>query len=258
MFWNKDKKEKESVSKPKLVYSCDKVCINVPDAYVTHEQLHHKHFLNGDNAHRLSVIHDEFLKGFQFVANYPKSVTFFGSARFSEDHEYYVKARELARKIVEETGYAIVTGGGPGIMEAGNRGAKDADKGDKSIGINIELPFEQILNPYTTSNASFNYFFSRKVTMAFSAEAYIFFPGGFGTLDELFEMLTLVQTKKIQKTPIILFGNEFWGNLEIFLNENLLSDKYQTISPEDMDLFEITEDMDKICKIVKEAPLRDE
>lgn len=250
MFWNKKKK-------PKLVYSCDKVCVNVPEYTLEQEQLKHLHFLDKENANRLSVIHHEFLKGFQFVSEYPKSVTFFGSARFSEGNEYYERARDLARKIVEETGYAVVTGGGPGIMEAGNRGAKEADKGDKSIGINIELPHEQILNPYTTSNASFNYFFSRKVALAFSAEAYIFFPGGFGTLDEFFEIVTLVQTGKIQKTPIILFGHDYWSHLEIFINEHMLH-KYKTISPEDMNLFEITEDMDHICKVVKNAPLRDE
>ena len=141
--------------------------------------------------HRLSVILQEFVDGFAFIRKFPKSVTFFGSARFPEGNIHYEKARNVAREIVKNLGYAIVTGGGPGVMEGANRGAKDA-KG-KSVGLSIQLPEEQVVNPYVDESLSFYYFFVRKVVLSFSAEAFLFFPGGFGTFDELFEILTLIQ-----------------------------------------------------------------
>ncbi len=201
---------------------------------------------------RMCAVNKEFRQGFDLIRRYPTSVTIFGSARFKEDHPYYQLARETARRIAKETGYAIITGGGPGIMEAGNRGAKDAN--GVSIGITIDLPFEQETNPYVDQEASFYYFFSRKVVMSYSSEAYIYFPGGFGTLDEFFEILTLVQTKKAERLPIILMGSDFWKPLDGFIR-SLLSEQYGTISEGDECLYTITDDIDQVVKMVQDAPI---
>jgi len=203
---------------------------------------------------RLSLIGKEFAEGFEIMRKYPRSVTFFGSSRFPESHEYYAKARTIAGRIAKE-GYAIVTGGGGGIMEAANRGAREV--GGDSIGFNISLPFEQKLNQYVTKHMSFTYFFSRKVLLAFSAEAFIFFPGGFGTLDEFFEILTLIQTRKIPRVPLILAGNDYWMKLDRYIHDELLR-TYDAIDPEDTNLYNITEDPDEIVRLVASAPLRDE
>jgi uncharacterized protein (TIGR00730 family) len=201
---------------------------------------------------RVTFIAKEFTNGFEFVKNYPRSVTFFGSARTKEDDPYYKKARELASQIVRELHYSVITGGGPGIMEAANRGAFEA--GGNSLGMTIELPREQLTNKYLTDREDFHYFFSRKVCLSFSAEAYIFFPGGFGTLDEFLEILTLIQTSKIPKAPIILVGIAFWSPLENFFREVLLKDK--SIEEKDLSLYTITEDNAEILKIIKQAPIR--
>lgn len=201
---------------------------------------------------RAERIKEEFLDGFYAVRKYPKSVTFFGSARFKESNIYYAKAYEIAKRLCKE-GYAVITGGGPGIMEAGNKGTNDAC--GFGVGFNIELPKEQSLNPYITDKTEFHYFFSRKVALSFSAEAYLFFPGGFGTLDEFFEILTLVQTHKIPRLPLILVGSAYWQPLDAFIKENLLN-KFQTISPEDINLYKIKDDIDEIVEIVLNAPMR--
>lgn len=213
-----------------------------------------KERIKKDAEERLSIIGKEFSDGFDLIRKYPRSVTLFGSARFTESHPYYEKARQIASRISKE-GITVVTGGGQGIMEAANRGA--FEKGGHSVGFNIELPFEQTLNGYVTDNLSFSHFFSRKVLLAFSAEAYLFFPGGFGTLDEFYEIITLVQTYKIPRVPIILIGDQFWGDLHDVM-QKVLVDDYQTISPEDLSLYTITEDEDKIIEIIKSAPLRQE
>lgn len=201
---------------------------------------------------RVNFISKEFKDGFEFVKNYPRSVTFFGSARTKEDETYYQKARNLAGRIVTELHYSVMTGGGPGIMEAANRGAFEA--GGNSLGLTIELPHEQHDNQYLTDKEDFHYFFSRKVCLSFSAEAYIFFPGGFGTLDEFLEILTLVQTNKIPRAPMILVGDFFWQPLEKFFKEILAETK--TIAPEDTTLYTITENEDEILDIIKKAPVR--
>ncbi len=201
---------------------------------------------------RVALIDSEFSNGFEFIQNYPRSVTFFGSARISPGEHYYEKARELASRIVTELHYSVLTGGGPGIMEAANRGAYEA--GGNSIGLTIELPHEQKTNPYITDNVGFHYFFSRKVCLAFSAEAYIFFPGGFGTMDEFTEILTLIQTNKIPRVPIILYGKEHWARFENFVQEWLLTNKY--IDMADTHLYTMTEDHDQILEIIKNAPVR--
>ena len=203
---------------------------------------------------RAQRIKDEFESGFHAIRQYPKSVTIFGSARFNEGNPHYEKARSLSKKICE-AGYSVITGGGSGIMEAGNRGTKEAC--GTSVGLNIELPFDQVINPYVTHGVNFHYFFVRKVALAFSAETYIYFPGGFGTLDEFFEILTLVQTKKIEKIPIILVGVDFWEPLDSFIKETL-RDKFNTISNGDTGLYTITDDEDEIIKIIKSAKIYNE
>ncbi|KKU68403.1 MAG: Lysine decarboxylase family protein [Parcubacteria group bacterium GW2011_GWA2_47_16] len=194
----------------------------------------------------------ELTEGFEFINKYEKSVTFFGSARFTENNPHYTRARELARKI-SELGYAILTGGGGGIMEGANRGAFEA--GHESLGLNIRLLKEQDLNPYITDSIEFNYFFVRKVAMSFAAEAYIFFPGGFGTMDELFEILTLIQTRKIRRIPIILVGSDYWNELHSFIKKEMFS-KHRTIDVSDMDIYTITDNDEEIIEIIKKVPVK--
>jgi len=202
--------------------------------------------LEKETAERLSRIDNEFADGLELMNQQNHTITVFGSARFDEHNPHYKKARFVAAELAKE-GYDIVTGGGGGIMEAANRGAFEA--GGKSIGLNIELPFEQNLNPYTTDSLNFRYFFARKVMLAFGASGYLYFPGGFGTLDELFEIITLIQTKKMEIAPIILVGSQFWGEMEKFIVSQLLEGEH-TISPEDQNLYTITDDIDLIKSIL--------
>jgi uncharacterized protein (TIGR00730 family) len=202
---------------------------------------------------RLAVIHDEIHEGICFVDSFDKSVTFFGSARFKEDNLHYQQAKNLASRISTELGFAVVSGGGPGIMQAANHGAHEA--GGESIGLTIKLPNEQTTNPYVGRNVGFHYFFTRKVALTFSAEVYVYFPGGFGTLDELFEILTLVQTGKIDRVPVILVGADFWKPLDHFIRQSML-DLHSTISPEDLDLYTITDNEDEMLEIIRQAPIR--
>ncbi len=194
----------------------------------------------------------EFTKAFEFIKNYEKSVTFFGSARFTENNPHYQKARELARKI-SELGYTILTGGGGGIMEAANRAAFEA--GRQSVGLNIRLPHHQVLNSYTNDSIQFDYFFVRKLALSFAAEAYIFFPGGFGTLDEFFEILTLIQTHKIRRVPIILVGCDYWNELHNFI-KNVVYGEHKAIDASDMELYTITDDDEKILEIIRQVPIK--
>ena len=218
-----------------------------PTQPITKKQIH-------DEANKhLSRINHEFVHGIDFLETFPKSVSFFGSARLKENDPSYKQARKLASKIVKELNYAIVTGGGPGIMEAGGRGARDAD--GRSLGLTIRLPMEQQSNPYLTDTLDFYYFFSRKVILSYSAEAYLFFPGGYGTLDEFFEIITLIQTNKIEKVPIVLVGKKFWKPIDKFIRKSLCK-KYKTISQKDLDLYTVTDDEDKIIEIIRSAPDR--
>ncbi len=201
---------------------------------------------------RVDFISKEFTAGFNFLENYPKLVTIFGGEKFKETDPEYIKARSLGGRIVNELGYSVMTGGGPGIMEAANRGAFEA--GGESLGLTIELPQRQIQNLYLTRNLNFHYFFSRKVCLAFSAEAYVFFPGGFGTFDEFFELVTLIQTGKIEKIPMIMVGSDFWNSLYEFMKKELLG--RETIDPSDLDLFKITDDEDEIINVIRNAPVR--
>lgn len=204
---------------------------------------------------RMVIINDEFASGFELVKNYPRSVTFFGSSRFTEDNEYFKQATKLSERIVKELNYAVVSGGGPGIMEAANKGAYEA--GGNSLGLIIKLPAEFMANKYLTDFREFSFFFSRKVMLSFSAETYIFFPGGFGTMDELFELLTLVQTKKIPKVPIVLVGKKHWDKVDEFMRETLLKE-IDAIDEDDMEIYKITDSLDEIIEIVRKAPLRKE
>jgi uncharacterized protein (TIGR00730 family) len=199
---------------------------------------------------RLAYINQELRRGLDLITRYPQSVTVFGSARSLEDNSYYQQARELGKRIVQELDYAVITGGGPGIMEAANRGAKEA--GGTSIGVTIRLPKEQHSNEYVTEHVDFYYFFTRKVILSFSALAYVNFPGGYGTLDEVFEILTLVQTHKIPPVPIVLYGTSFWHELDIFIKNQLLT-KHETVSPQDPLLYTITDDMDQVMEIIGSA-----
>lgn len=188
----------------------------------------------------------EFERAFEIIDKYPKRVTMFGSARNVDAGEPY---RDAAYKIAYELAkknYAIVSGGGGGIMAASNRGAYDA-KG-VSIGFNIQLPHEQHLNPYTTENLAFHYFFTRKVMMTFFSHAYLYFPGGFGTLDELTEIITMIQTKKMPPLRIILFGHEYWDDFDTFVKKHLLADNY--ISPGDELNYYITDSIEEVVHLI--------
>jgi len=202
---------------------------------------------------QLSRINHEFVHGIDFLKTFPKSVSFFGSARLNENDTAYKQARSVASKIVKELGYAIVTGGGPGIMEAGSRGARDAN--GRALGLTIQLPTEQHNNKYLTDTIDFYYFFSRKVILSYSAEAYLFFEGGYGTMDEFFELITLIQTNKIERIPIILVGKKFWKPIDKFIRKSLCQ-KYDTIEQKDVDLYTVTDDEDEIIKIIRNAPPR--
>ena len=189
----------------------------------------------------LRTADEEFDAAFKILQKYPKRITFFGSARLLPNSTYYQKARDLAG-ILADDGYAIITGGGGGIMEAGDRGAYENE--DVAIGFNIKLPSEQHLNPYTTDHLAFNFFFTRKVMMTFYSHAFVCFPGGFGTLDEFFEIITLMQTGKMPRVPVILVGKQFWGGLDKYIRKHML--KTGLISPGDEKLYVITENLDKI------------
>jgi uncharacterized protein (TIGR00730 family) len=194
------------------------------------------------------------LYGLDFVEEHEKSITIFGSARTAEGNKYYEKARRIGYRTAHELGYAVITGGGPGIMEAGNRGAYEAN--GTSVGISIELPHEQMSNPYLTVDLPFYFFFTRKTVMRYASRAYLFFPGGYGTMDELMESLTLVQTGKTAPIPIILVGKEFWEPLDHFIKKDLQED--HMIGEFDPNLYTILDDEDQIMEMIKNAPMRAE
>ncbi len=193
----------------------------------------------------------EFVKGFRTLRDIGRCVTVFGSARFDEDHRYYQMARELGQKLAE-AGYCVMTGGGPGIMEAANRGAKEG--GGLSIGCNIELPHEQEPNPYLDRFVEFEYFFVRKVMLVKYSLAFVVMPGGFGTLDEVFETATLMQTGKIELFPIVAMGTDFWGKLRSFTDESLLAEK--TISVEDRNYFQSTDSPDEAVRLISQGAVK--
>lgn len=190
---------------------------------------------------RIFKIMAELVSGFELLRNYDLAVTIFGSSRCHFGDEVYDQAELLAGRLAKE-GFAVITGGGGGVMSAANKGAKEA--GGDSVGLNIELPTEQQPNGETTEEFTFHYFFIRKVMLAFASEVYVFFPGGFGTLDEFFEIATLVQTRKIKPLPIVLVGKEYWTPLVTWIEEMLLA-RYHAINPEDMRIFTVVDTVDE-------------
>lgn len=185
----------------------------------------------------------EFVEGYEQLSNIKPSVSIFGSARFKPDHPYYKLTEEIAYKL-SESGFSVVTGGGPGVMEAGNKGAYAGPS--PSVGLNIQLPHEQSGNGYQDIGLTFRHFFSRKVMFVKYASGYVVMPGGFGTLDELAEILTLVQTRKSNKIPIILVGTKFWEGLVQWFTDSLVENG--TISPDDINLFSLVDDPDEVVE----------
>jgi uncharacterized protein (TIGR00730 family) len=196
-------------------------------------------------AWRVLRIQGEFVYGINALAEVGAAVSVFGSARFNESHPTYRAARRLG-DLLAHAGFAVITGGGPGVMEAANRGAFEA--GGLSIGCNIELPFEQLGNPYTNLAVNFRYFFVRKMIFVKFSSGFVIFPGGFGTLDELFEALTLVQTRKISRFPIILYDRSYWRGLLDWITHTQLA--AGTISPEDLDLLQLTDSVEETRDIL--------
>lgn len=208
-----------------------------------------RHILESDQgAERRHVqeIADEFFEGFDAVADLPSpAVSIFGSARVEEGHPAYAAARDVGRRFAEH-GFVVVTGGGPGVMEAANRGAREG--GGLSVGFNIVLPHEQHSNPYVDVGLTFKHFYVRKTMFVKAAEGFVIFPGGFGTLDELFEALTLIQTGKILDFPVVLFDTDYWGELLAWIESELLADGM--ISPEDLELLHVTDDPEDAVRVV--------
>ena len=217
--------------------------------------------MNQDNKDQLSAqkinknIYDhvkeigkEFKAGFEILEKYPATVTIFGSARSKPGNFHYEEAVKLGAKIAKELGLTVVTGGGPGIMEAATKGAVEA--GGKGVGFTIELPRGQATNKYVTDECSFKYFFIRKAILTFSAHAFIFFPGGYGTLDELANLLNLIQGEKIPRMPIILVGSDYWSKFVDFIRGAMVNG-HRTITETEMNIFTITDDLDKVIDIIK-------
>ncbi|MDO5481062.1 MAG: TIGR00730 family Rossman fold protein [Candidatus Saccharibacteria bacterium] len=200
--------------------------------------------VKSSNIERAIAYAKDLARGLQILRTFPQGVAVFGSARLPEDDKYYIAARNLGAELAQN-GHAVITGGGPSIMEAANRGA--FEYGGRSIGLNIELEFEQFPNPYLTDMMTFRYFFARKVMLAMSAKAYVFFPGGFGTLDEFSEVLELVHTHKMPRMPLFLYGRDFWEPLTNYFSDTFVSHK--VISPEDTELYRITDDINDIVEM---------
>jgi uncharacterized protein (TIGR00730 family) len=209
-------------------------------------------FLETDPWRALRIL-SEFVDGFDALAAVGPAITVFGSARVAHDSETYALARTIGRRLAEE-GFAVITGGGPGAMEAANRGCREG--GGLSIGLNIELPHEQSINSYVDLGVEFRYFFARKTMFVKYADGFIILPGGFGTLDELFEALTLIQTAKIEHFPVVLIGTRYWSGLLAWMREILLP--AVAIAPEDLDLFRITDDPEDAVEIMRAYARRNE
>ncbi len=195
---------------------------------------------------RVFKIMAEFVEGFDIIRRYGLAVTFFGSARASFGDEVYQHATELAARLAKQ-GFAVVTGGSSGVMQAANKGAFEV--GGTSVGLNINLPQAQVYNPYLTERFGFDHFFVRKVMLTYASEVYVYFPGGFGTLDEFFEIATLVQTKKIRKVPIVLFGTEYWTPLLEFLQKKVY-EEHKAIDASDLELFKLVDTVDEAYEYI--------
>lgn len=248
------------------VIRCAYACATMDDDMITPMPKHHgRQDLPTEDLHltcgadfrdsaqwRIFRIMAEFVDGFQFLADLKKEVSIFGSTRLPEGTHWYEEARELGR-MLGTAGFTIVTGGGPGIMEAANRGAMDT--GAESIGLNIQLPREQRMNAYVQRGIGFHYFFTRKVMLSASAQAYVFFPGGFGTIDELTELVELIQTKKMQHVPIVLVGKEFWGGYLDWVRNAMLGE-HAHIDAEDLRIMQLVDSAKEAFAIVKKTKER--
>ncbi len=206
--------------------------------------------LKGENSWTMFKVIAEFVDGFETLNRLGPCISVFGSARTKPEHPNYLKAVEISRSLVK-AGFGVITGGGPGIMEAGNKGA--AIENGLSVGLNIDLPFEQSHNPYIDEDKNLNhrYFFVRKVMFVKYAQGFVVLPGGFGTLDELFEVLTLIQTNKITKVPVILVGTEYWSGLLDWIKKTMLAE-HQNIKEEDLDLMPITDSADEVVQYIND------
>ena len=209
--------------------------------------VHTDHSFINEDPWRMFRIMSEFVEGFEVMSSVGKAVSIFGSARLKPDKKYYKLTEEVAYLIAKE-GFAVVTGGGPGLMEAGNRGARRA-KGH-SIGLNIHIPMEQKANPYVDTLLDFRYFFIRKVMFVKYAKAFIIMPGGYGTLDEFFEALNLIQTSRIPAFPVVVMGKEYWKGLVEWIKDRVTSEG--CVSPEDLDIFKLTDDPKEAVKFIKD------
>lgn len=196
---------------------------------------------------RLTRIGKEFNRGFKFISKYDLAASFFGSSRYGIQHNMYKEATKLAKLLAEQE-FTIITGGGPGIMEAANKGAHEAD--GESVGLCIQLPTEQITNKYVNDSLSFHYFFSRKVMLSFASEVYVFFPGGFGTMDEFFEMITLIQTGKDEDILVVLVGEHYWGGLLDWI-KNTIYEENKAIDEDDMDIYHLVDDAEEAFDLIK-------
>lgn len=215
-----------------------------------HEGLKQKPWneIRSNDSWAIFKIMSEFVNGFEAMARIGPCISIFGSARTKPENKYYLLTEEIAEKIAN-AGYGVITGGGPGIMEAGNKGANRGTA--PSVGLNIELPFEQHFNPYIDhdKNLNFDYFFVRKTMFVKYSQGFVVMPGGFGTLDELFEAVTLIQTKKIAKFPIILVGSDYWKGLIDWMKDVLIN-QHHNASPEDIDLIQIVDSADEVLAII--------
>lgn len=241
--------------KPKTPSAPETVCrfpTCAADAQSGTSHLGHTHNMN-DITWRIFRIMAEFVDGFQFLSTSNKEVTVFGSARLKPNTTWYKEAEAFGR-LAAEGGFTIITGGGPGIMEAANKGAFEA--GGESLGLNIQLPMEQRANPYITRGKGFHYFFTRKVMLSASAQAYVYFPGGFGTLDELFEMVVLIQTDKMQSIPVVLVGRDFWEPLLAWVKEAMV-DTHGTLHQEELNLLQVVDSGAEAWEIVKHSKERE-
>ena len=205
-----------------------------------------RHYDIAHDSWRVLRIQSEIVDGFENLKNITRAISIFGSARTPENNPYYSKSLELAKKLSQNE-ISIISGGGPGIMDAANKGAQSAGKG-LSIGLNIELPFEQAPNPNQDIALEFRYFFVRKLMFVRYSTAFVFFPGGFGTLDEMFDILCLMQTKKIDKIPVILFGSSYWSGMKKWIEETMLKEK--NIDPEDVTFLKITDSVEETVAII--------
>lgn len=219
------------------------ICIHVSEL----EQIFKKGTTREVSSWTIMKIMGEFTQGFDFLKRFKKSVSIMGSARVGLNKQIYKEAEELGSKLAK-AGFAVITGGGPGIMEAANKGAFEA--GGRSAGLNIRLATEQRTNPYVEESESFTFFFTRKVMLETGASVYIFFPGGFGTLDEFFEMITLIQTNKIRPVPVILINKEFWTPLLLWMKD-IMYEKEKTISKKDMEIYHLVDNANEAFELIK-------